>query len=41
MGSHQTEIDSAILLDLLRRARDETAVEDDIVDWGDYDSEQE
>ena len=35
------EIDPAILLDLLRRARDETAVEDDIVDWGDYDSEQE
>lgn len=35
------EIDPAILLDLLRQARDETVVEDDIVDWGDYDSEQE
>jgi len=34
----EVEIDPAILLDLMRQARDETAVEDDIVDWGDYDS---
>jgi len=37
----EVEIDPAILLDLLRQARDETAVDDDIVDWGDYDSGQE
>jgi hypothetical protein len=37
----EVKIDPAILLALLRQARDETAVEDDIVDWGDYDSGQE
>jgi hypothetical protein len=37
----EVEIDPAVLLDLMRQARDKTAVEEDIVDWGDYDSEQE
>ena len=37
----EVEIDPAVFLDLLRQARDETVVEDDIVDWGDYDSGQE
>jgi hypothetical protein len=37
----EVEIDPVILLNLLRQARDETANEDDIVDWGDYDSGQE
>ena len=37
----EVEIDPAILRDLLRQARDETAVEDEMVDWGDYDSGQE
>ena len=36
----EIEIDPAILLDLLRQARERT-VEDDVVDWGDYDSGQE
>ena len=35
----EVEIDPTILLDLMRQARD--VEEDDIVDWGDYDSEQE
>lgn len=37
----EVEIDPAILLDLMRQARDETVEEDVLVDWGDYDSEQE
>jgi hypothetical protein len=37
----EVEIDPAILLNLMRQAREKTAVEEDIVDWGDYESGQE
>jgi len=40
--SDEEELDPAILLGLIRQARDEPwAEEDDVVDWGDYESGQE
>ena len=37
----EVEVDPTILLNLIRQARENTADEEDIVDWGDYDSGQE